>query len=99
MKNRLRAGMKLAAALFVGLLLCMGVYYFVDTVLNGAVVDWFWDHCMRISQYHDENTGILTYVQEPDWYLVKKWSLAALVAVVTVGILAIAIAFFVGRER
>lgn len=99
MKNRLRAGMKLAAALFVGLLLCMGVYYFVDTVLNGAVVDWFWDHCMRISQYHDENTGILTYVQEPDWYLVKEWSLAALVAVVTVGILAIAIAFFVGRER
>ena len=99
MKSKLKSGIKLVAALLIGLLVCMGIYYLVDQVWNGAFVDWFYDHCMEMHSYYDSENQAMVYVEEPYWYAVKQWAVTALILTVSAGILLAALAFFLGREK
>lgn len=99
MKSKLKSGIKLVAALLIGLLVCMGIYYLVDQTWNGTFVDWFYDHCMEMHSYYDSENQAMVYVEEPYWYAVKQWAVTALILAVSAGILLAALAFFLGREK
>lgn len=54
----------------LGVLVCCGIYYFVDHVWNGFLVDWFMRNYM--SEYDSEFLGKSIMVREPVWYEVKR---------------------------
>lgn len=70
MKNR-----KKSIALFlifaVGIILCYGLYYLIDTVWNGSFVDWFMHHYMLTHEKYFGDVRDNVLVTEPNWPKLK----------------------------
>lgn len=60
----------------LGVLVCYGIYYFVDHVGNGYFVEWFMRNYM--SDYESEYLGKSIMIREPAWYAVKELVLVVL---------------------
>lgn len=75
------------------LVVCLALFYFVDNVLNGTVLEWFTrNYISTHGEYLEDGTWEL--VTEPDWYMVKKLLLK--IVCVAAGIVAIMV-FAVSR--
>ena len=70
MKRKSQRIAKVIAVCVLAIVLCCGIYYFVDHVLNGFFVDWFMRNYM--TEYDSVYMGKSIIIREPVWYEVKK---------------------------
>ena len=76
--------------LFVqGLLFCLLLYYLVDTIWNGAVLDWFDKNYMHTRSAVLNETGQEGFIREPNWYQLKNLMLRVLSFTVSLWILSV----------
>lgn len=91
--------MKLTGVVLAGILICLGLYYLVDQMFNGRVVDWFYYNYMAPGMAYDFETGENIYfAATPIWPAIK----ALILSVVIVGVVSIvgiaAFAYYKGRN-
>lgn len=88
---KLKAKISKPATLFgiciLGIIVCFGLYYLVDTVWNGFFVDWFTSKYMNTHEVYsaDEKRNIL--VTEPLWSELKVFILTVLIIIVIICIM------------
>ncbi len=73
MKSKVRELLKTAviclAAILGGLLLCWGIFYFVDHAWNGMFADWFMKNYAEYQTFYGENE---VSVLNTDWFRIKR---------------------------
>lgn len=98
LKLRSREIVKGIVLCVLSVLVCCGIYYFVDHVWNGLFVDWFMRKYM--SEYDAEYLGKSIMIREPVWYEVKKLILLVLCVNVAFWILVVlAVSHFYARLK
>lgn len=71
MKDKMPKPMIISAAVFGSVVLSLAVFYLMDTVWNGAFVDWFTRHYMTTYEEYSELYGEVVLVTRPVWRNVK----------------------------
>lgn len=70
-----------------GIIICFGLYYFVDTVWNGFFVDWFTDRYMNTHEVYSADVGKNILVTEPLWPKLKIFFLTVLIILVLISVI------------
>lgn len=95
MKLKNQEIIKVTILCILSLLVCYGIYYFVDHVWNGSFVDWFTQNYMW--QY---NSGENILIQEPNWPRIKGLILTVLcVNIVFWTIIVFAVSHFYAKAK
>lgn len=82
----------------LGVLICYGIYYFIDHVWNGYFVDWFMREYMM--EYDSVYMGKSILIREPIWSHVKELILSVLcVSVVFWTIIVTVVSHFYARSK
>lgn len=68
--------------LMTGIGACLGLYYLIDTIWNGRMVDWFSINYMVTHEVYYPGFDQSVIVTEPVWWKVKRLCLAVLIIVV-----------------
>lgn len=85
--------------LAVTLLLCMGLLYLFDIVLNGTFIDWFDRNYTFHSEYYVPETGRTQMVRDINWHAFKKLAVKLLISgVFLFMLLAAIVAYFYGKH-
>lgn len=63
--------------LVLGTIVGMGLLYFVDRGLDGALTGWFEDRLMAVYGYTETAAGEMIYIWRPNWQLVKLYAIGA----------------------
>ncbi len=71
-----------------GVLLCLGLYFLVDRVMNGAFVDWFEGNYMITENQYLEEAGCYVLMRQPNYPKLKGLLLTVLTAAVVLFFLA-----------
>lgn len=98
MRKALRA---IAPVLIVcgGIAFCIGVYYLVDVVWNGLIVDWIETEYMITTSNYWEDIGTVVTIREPAWWKLKPLLLGCFTAMVCGGlIITLIAAHFYGKS-
>ncbi len=82
----LKIAMLIGSCIF-GIIICFGLYYFVDTVWNGFFVDWFTDRYMNTHEVYSADVGKNILVTEPLWPKLKIFFLTVLIILVLISII------------
>ncbi len=95
MKREIEKPFKIFLTFLAGIILCLGVYYFVDSVLNGSFVAWFEEHYMTLTEQYIPETGTYGVVRQPDYYRLKEllFTVFTCVVIVTIGVALLAAHF------
>ena len=72
MKNRTKKIGIVLAALAIAILLCMGIVYLFDVVLNGIFIEWFDSHYITHLEYYNPEAGITESIPYMSRGSVKK---------------------------
>ena len=67
MKTKYKGWLSLGGVLLLTVLLCLGIYYFFDLVMNGTIVDWFEAAYMVTLEEYIPDVGQMGYIHRPDW--------------------------------
>lgn len=70
--------------LIVGIGLCVGLYYLMDTVWNGSFVDWFMGKYMYTENVYSPEIDSYMVINQPRWPEVKILCLVLLISVVVI---------------
>lgn len=82
-----------------GIAFCIGAYYLVDVVWNGAVVDWIEAEYMITTSNYWEDIGTVVTIREPAWWKLKPLLLGCFTAMVCGGLIVTLItAHFYGKS-
>ena len=65
LKSKITKPVKILGACVIGIILCLGIYYFVDYILNGSFVDWFEEHYMITQEQYIPEIGSNGIVRQP----------------------------------
>ena len=79
LKHKYSRPIQILFILTVGLTVCFALYYFVDTALNGAGIDWFEENYMITENEYIAEAGQTALVREPNYVKIKMlilWLLA-----------------------
>ena len=76
MRTKYKSWLYVGAALLMTVLLCLGVYFFFDFVMNGTIVDWLDHNYMITAEEYIPDAGRTGYIHRPDWPRVKRLVLA-----------------------
>lgn len=76
MRTKYKSWLYVGAALLLTVLLCLGVYFFFDFVMNGTIVDWLDHNYMITAEEYIPDAGRTGYIHRPDWPRVKRLVLA-----------------------
>lgn len=71
MKNKISKPIVVLSICFVGVLLCVGLYYFVDNILNGSFVDWFESNYMITQEQYIPEANTYGLVRQPVYSKLK----------------------------
>lgn len=82
----LKIAMLIGSCIF-GIIICFGLYYFVDTVWNGFFVDWFTDRYMNTHEVYSADVGKNILVTEPLWPKLKVFFLTVLIILVLISVI------------
>ncbi len=82
----LKIAMLIGSCIF-GIIICFGLYYFVDTVWNGFFVDWFTDRYMNTHEVYSADVGKNILVTEPLWPKLKIFFLTVLIILVLISVI------------
>ena len=93
-KIKIPVFIKVILLIAVGAAVCGGLYYLLDTVWNGLLVDWFSKNFIHTYDMWLPEAGKYVIVKELDWYKVKLLLLAVLLLSVTGWLLSV---FFISR--
>lgn len=74
--------LKLIGILLISILLCFGLYYFVDVIWNGYFVDWFMNYYMNTYEGYSSEFGQNVVISEPLWPQLKELILFIFIIVV-----------------
>lgn len=98
MKRNSREIVKVIVFCVLGVLICCGIYFFIDYVWNGYFVDWFMREYM--TEYDSVYMGKSIIIREPVWPHVKELILAVLcVSVVFWTIIVFAVSHIYARLK
>lgn len=86
MKSKITKPVKILGACVIGIILCLGIYYFVDYILNGSFVDWFEEHYMITQEQYIPEISSNGIVRQPVYSEIKKLLLLVFISVVILGI-------------
>ena len=86
LKSKITKPVKILGACVIGIILCLGIYYFVDYILNGSFVDWFEEHYMITQEQYIPEIGSNGIVRQPVYSEIKKLLLLVFISVVILGI-------------
>ena len=89
LKHKFSFYLKLIVSICAGLLFCLLLYYLVDTIWNGAVLDWFDKNYMHTRSTVLNETGQEGFIREPNWYQLKNLMLRVLSFTVSLWILSV----------
>lgn len=99
MKNRTKKISITLAIISVALLLCMGIVYLFDVVLNGTFLEWFDSHFITHLEYYNADAGITEDIPYMSRGSVKNLMMQLLVfGVIIFILLALIFAHFYGRH-
>lgn len=90
--NNIKKIIKIIVIVVLAILLCIGIYAFVDFVLNGAFVDWFDNNYMLTEYRYLPDVGEEAYIHTPIWAEIKS---LLLVVFIVVSLFIVAIMFIV----
>ena len=71
-----------------GFFICLGLYYFVDNILNGTVVDWF-ERNYILQRHELDDSGNYAIIRQPDYAKLKTLLLFTLIIIVLLWIITI----------
>ena len=71
LKNKISKPIIVLSICFVGILLCIGLYYFVDYILNGSFVDWFESNYMIPQEQYIPEANTFGLVRQPAYSKLK----------------------------
>ena len=80
LKHKYSRPMQILFILTVGVTVCFALYYFVDTALNGTVINWFEENYMITESKYIAEAEQTALVREPNYVKIKMlvlWILAA----------------------
>lgn len=86
LKSKITKPVKILGACVIGIILCLGIYYFVDYILNGSFVDWFEEHYMITQEQYIPEISSNGIVRQPVYSEIKKLLLLVFISVVILGI-------------
>lgn len=99
MKNRTKTAAGVIALLAVVLLLCMGLIYLFDIVLNGTFIDWFDRNYMYQEAFEIPESGTTHTIRTINWSALKTLAVQLLITGVLLFILlASIVAHFYGKH-
>lgn len=87
MKTKISKIVTLLGSLVLGIIVCFGLYYLVDTVWNGFFVDWFTSKYMNTHEVYSADVKKNILVTEPLWSELKVFILTVLIIIVIVCIM------------
>ena len=87
MKTKISKIVTLLGSLVLGIIVCFGLYYLVDTVWNGFFVDWFTSKYMNTHEVYSIDMERNILVTEPLWPELKVFILTVLIIIVIVCIM------------
>lgn len=87
LKNKDSKNNTLIHACILGVILCLGIYYFVDVFWNGFFVDWFMDRYMITHEVYSADIKKRIIVTELLWQKLKISILEVLIAAVLICII------------
>ena len=71
LKNKISKPIVVLSICFVGVLLCVGLYYFVDNILNGSFVDWFESNYMITQEQYIPEANTYGLFRQPVYSKLK----------------------------
>lgn len=87
LKTKISKIVTLLGSLVLGIIVCFGLYYLVDTVWNGFFVDWFTSKYMNTHEVYSADVKKNILVTEPLWSELKVFILTVLIIIVIVCIM------------
>ena len=87
LKTKISKIVTLLGSLVLGIIVCFGLYYLVDTVWNGFFVDWFTSKYMNTHEVYSIDMERNILVTEPLWPELKVFILTVLIIIVIVCIM------------
>lgn len=100
MKTDTSKSVKILAAVLLIPVLCIALYYLVDSVWNGAFVDWFEKNYMSTRDEYLPDTGHYAVVRSPAWSELKPLLLILLICAAFLWLVSIlASAHFYARTK
>ena len=87
LKNKDSKNITLIHACILGIIICLGIYYFVDVFWNGFFVDWFTDRYMITHEVYSADIKKRIIVTEPLWQKLKISILEVLITTVLICII------------
>ncbi len=82
MKNKILNVISFFAIIITGVGACLGLYYLIDTIWNGSMVDWFTRYYMITYENYFPVSNQSVRVTEPLWPELKRLCLAILIITV-----------------
>ena len=99
MRSRTKKIGIILAVLAIAMLLCMGIVYLFDVVLNGTFIEWFDSHYITHLEYSNPEAGITEDIPYMSRSSVKKLLMQLLIfGVILFILLAFVVAHFYGRH-
>lgn len=99
LKTKFSTSIKIIVAFVVGIGLCLGIYYLVDTIWNGAFVNWFSSNYL-FSKSYTEGPDKIILEYTPNWQKIKVLLLGTiLVLVVLIIAIVILAAYFYAKRK
>ena len=85
---------KLAVSIGAGIFFCLFLYYLVDNISNGAVLDWFDTNYMITQASFPDDSGLERITRMPNWVKLKNLLLRTLSITVSLWIASV---YFISR--
>jgi len=102
LKAKRNQTMETVAVLLGGIAVCYAVYIFLDTAMNGIMLDWLEKRLVQYNAIKDDNSGIIYYTADIRWWRVKEYLFKGMMAVALLFIAAVrtvCVAFADKREK
>ena len=99
LKTKLTTPVKILISFIVGLVFCYLLYYLIDVVLNGFIVNWFTDNFTYTREGYDLN-GNLLVITDIKWYAVKYMGFTIMIVLTAlISVLLVAVSHYYARRR
>ncbi len=98
--NKIKKGFSIILIITIAIIICLGIYFFIDFIVNGAFVDWFENNYMITENRFLPEASDEVILHSPMWSKVKPLLLGVFIGSVLICVvIVIVVSHFVAKKR
>ena len=82
--NKIKKGFSIILIITIAIIICLGIYFFIDFIVNGAFVDWFENNYMITENRFLPEASDEVILHSPMWSKVKPLLLGVFIGSVLI---------------